>query len=122
MEHFENPNLYAVLYNRMYGGFNDVRHDQDIIRFMIKEGLTNFQHNVCKLGITFLPIYENIRIGYKINEYDGLESICLNIPYREIVKDFANNTNDNGLTQYIRERGFDTVNNAINGRLHRYCP
>ena len=157
MEHFLNPNLYAVLYSVDYGGFKiseegckmildefpdkrvvlfgegydefeygsrsrGLREDQSIIRFMVDKGVSKFTDTYSKLGITFLPIYENIKIPFLIEDYDGRESIRLAIPYKEIVKDLADNTSKNELTKYIRERGFDAVVNVISSRLHRYQP
>ena len=117
----EFPDKGEVLFGKDYeedaiydGSRSDVlRDDQDIIQFMVKKGLALFQDRVCKLRIAFLPIYENIRIDYKIKEYDGRESILLNIPYEEIAKDLADNTYKNPLTKYIKERGFDTVISKI---------
>ena len=148
MNHFDNPNLYGVLYNSRYGGFsisqegcemileefpnklpllesrgcihNLARADQEIVRFMAEKGLEKFHGKRCKFNITFIPVYENIKSPFKVDEYDGVEDIAVNINFREIAKDLANNTNNNPLTPYIRERGFDNVIEFADGDTYEF--
>ncbi len=129
-EKINDPRFYGVLFSPSYGGFRlsdkgeellkskfpnyDVLDitDQDMIRFMIENGLDKFGSH-CSLMVEFIPIYESIRIPFEFSEYDGAESVYINIDYKEIARDLANNTSDNPLTKFILERGFDNVINAI---------
>jgi hypothetical protein len=149
MNHFDNPNLYGILYNSIYGGFTvsregremiikefpdkkdlvgakwgfiheSARSDQELVRFMAEKGLEKFQGKHCKFAIIFIPVYENIKIRFKIEEYDGRENISVDIDFREIAKDLSKNTNNNPLTPYIRERGFENVIDLADGDTYEY--
>ena len=84
--------------------------DQEIIKFMIYNNLQYFEDETCPLSIKFFPIYEGIKTPYKIEMLDSL-NICIycDINYKIIAQDIVYNTNNNPLSKYIRERGFNNV-------------
>jgi hypothetical protein len=92
---------------------NAVRDHQDIIRYMEQTDLAAFEGDDCTLSIQQCPIYEGVRLPYRIKIVDGYEQITVTIDYREIARDLATGENNNFLTAHIRNKGFEVVEDEV---------
>lgn len=71
--------------NNPYCNINNIRADQDIIKYMLDIGLSKFEDKHCHLFIENIPI----GIKYSKSEYDGREYIKLTIDHKLIINDLC---------------------------------
>lgn len=76
--------------------YDFVRDDQEIIEYMIEEGLKSFSED---LGVE--EIHNLCR--YKIEEYDGMETVIPTIPFNKILEDLLSYINDKDYKDFKSE-------------------
>ena len=130
--------FYYVLYSTTYGGFGignfellntkfpekgfntddiadaeDFRDDQELIAFMLEEGLEKFKAHYCELGVEQIPIINGFKLKYKVKEYDGKENVYPEIEYKRIINDLIENKTEYPLTDIVRKFGLKYLEDLV---------